>query len=133
MDQELREYLDAMQESLVTQTKDSREHAEHLHAQAIGHAEHLHAQATEHAEHLHAQAIEHAEHLIAETRKDLTVLIVESREHADHLHTEARVLIERVDAKTSLIWEGVKAIRETLDGRLEDHERRIQRLERRVP
>ena len=54
MDQELKAYLDAMQESLVTRmvdlNKDTREHAEGLQAHAIEHADHLHGVAMEHAD-----------------------------------------------------------------------------------
>ena len=45
---------------------------------------------------------------------------------------QARVLIESVEAKVGLDWEGVQAIKETLDTKLADHEKRIQRLERKV-
>ena len=103
MDQEMKAYLDAMQESLVTRmvdlNKDTREHAEGLQAHAIDHADHLHGVAME---------------------------------HADHLHVQARVLIESVEAKVGLVWEGVQAIKETLDTKLADHEKRIQRFERKV-
>ena len=88
MDQELKAYLDALQENLAGQIRESREHADHLHAQAV--------------------------------------------EHADHLHTQARVLIENVDKKVGLVWEGVQAINESLGTRLDDHEERIQHLERKV-
>ncbi len=56
----------------------------------------------------------------------------ETREHADHLHTQARVLIENVDKKVGLVWEGVQTIKESLGSRLEDHEQRIQSLERKA-
>ncbi len=54
----------------------------------------------------------------------------DTREHAEHLHVQARVLIEQVDKKVGLVGEGVQAIKETLDSKLEDHEQRIQSLER---
>ncbi len=81
MDPELKAYLDAMQESLVTRMVD---------------------------------------------------LNNDTREHAEHLHVQARVLIEQVDKKVGLVWEGVQAIKETLDSKLEDHEQRIQSLERKA-
>ena len=56
----------------------------------------------------------------------------ETREHADHLHTQARVLIENVDKKVGLVWEGVQTIKESLGSRLEDHKQRIQSLERKA-
>ena len=34
-----------------------------------------------------------------------------TREHAEHLHVQARVLIEQVDNKVDLVWEGVQAIK----------------------
>ena len=102
MDQELKAYLDAMQESLVTRmvdlNKDTREHAEGLQAHEMEHADHLHGVATEYAEHLHGVAMA----------------------HADQLHVQARVLIESVDAKVGLVWEGVQAIKGTLNTKLAD-------------
>jgi len=35
-------------------------------------------------------------------------------EHATHLHGQARVLVEEVDKKVGLVWEGVQAIKETV-------------------
>ena len=113
MDQELKAYLDAMQESLVTRmvdlNKDTREHAEGLQAHAMEHADHLHGAAMEHADHLHGVATEYAEHLHGV-----------AMEHADQLHVQARVLIESVDAKVGLVWEGVQAIKGTLNTKLAD-------------
>ena len=81
MDPELKAYLDAMQESLVTRMVD---------------------------------------------------LNNDTREQAEHLHVQARVLIEQVDKRVGLVLEGVQAIKETLDSKLEDHEQRIQSLERKA-
>jgi len=53
----------------------------------------------------------------------------DTREHAEHLHVQARILIEQVDKKVGLVWEGVEAIKETLDSKLEGHEQRIQSIE----
>ena len=38
----------------------------------------------------------------------------DTREHATHLHVLGRVLVEEVDQKVGLVWEGVQAITETL-------------------
>ncbi|MDA8347046.1 MAG: hypothetical protein M0Z66_16525 [Thermaerobacter sp.] len=103
MDQELKAYLDAMRQDLTGQITESRQHAERLNT---------------------------------ETRRALTdrmlAMSTETREHAEHLHTEARVLIEDVGTKVGLVWEGVQAIKETLDSKLDDHEHRIQSLERKA-
>ena len=107
MDQELKAYLDAMQQGLITRMVDlNTETRKYLSDRMETHD----AETREHAEQLHAQAIGHAE----------------------HLHTEARVLIEDVATKVGLVWEGVQAIKETLDSKLEDHEQRMQSLERKA-
>lgn len=86
MDQELKAYLDAMQESLVTRMVD----------------------------------------LNTETR-------AQAREHAERLHTKAVVLIEAVHQDVRIVAEGVATVNEKLDRIADDHEQRIQRLERKAP
>ncbi len=110
MDQELKAYLDAMQQGLAAQIErevgsvrqDMGTTRQDLTAQIV--------ESREHAEQLHAQAIEHAE----------------------HLHTEARILIEAVHHDVRLVAEGVMTFNQKLDRITDDHERRIQHLERKA-
>ncbi len=73
---------------------------------------------------------------ISETRRELTARMVtlngETRGHSEQLHREARILIEEVGKNVGLVWEGVQAIKESLDTRLDDHEHRLQKLERKA-
>ena len=108
MDPDLKAYLDSLQKDLLGRM-DAMQHE--LTAQI--------SETSEHTEDLHAQAIEHADRLANEAMG-----------HADQLHAQTRVLFESLDTKIGLVWEGIRSIKETLDVKWEDHEQRIQRLER---
>ncbi len=137
MDPELKAYLDAMRESLLTRmvdlNKETREHAERLNAESRGEiTDRMFAVNTE----TRRLVADQVSMQINEVRRDLTARMVtlnsETRAHAEHLHTEARVLIEDVSKNVGLVWEGVQGIKESLDTRPDDHEQRIQILERKA-
>ena len=73
------------------------------------------------------------EMLNAETRTHAERLNAETRAHAEDLHTQSRILIENVHRDVRVVAEGVQSVNEKLDRIAEDHERRIRRLEERMP
>lgn len=79
-------------------------------------------QSRAHTEQLHGEALQRAEQLHEKTL-----------DHAEQLHTRARILIEAVQHDVRLLADGVVALNEKLDRVADDHEERIQRLERRMP
>ena len=108
MDAEMRDYLDAMQQTLVRRM-------EQLDAQTRAHAERLNTETRAHAERLNTETRAHAERLNAETRRELGVLI------------------ETVDDKVRLVAEGVANVNEKLDRFVETAEQRLARLEAHLP
>ncbi len=149
MDQEMKAYLDAMQQGIIKQMVDlntetrtesrdhgerlngqTREYIEKLHTQAHDHAEQLNAQTREYVEKLHTQAHDHAEQLSAQTREYVEKLHTQAHDHAEQLNAQTRILIEAVHDDIRLVAEGVVMFNEKLDRIAGDHEQRIQRLER---
>ncbi len=122
MEPELKSYLDAMREDLSAQIATSSARAETINSETREHAERLNAETREHAERLNAETREHAERLNAETR-----------EHFEDLHRQNRILIEDLHQEVRAVAEGVQTVNEKLDRIFSDHERRIQRLEERMP
>ncbi len=111
MDEELKDYLDALRQDLTGQIATSSTRAEVLNAETRAHADGLNAETRAHAERLNA----------------------ETRAHAEDLHTWGRILIENVHRDVRVVAEGVQAVNDKLDRIAEDHERRIRRLEERMP
>ncbi len=105
MDQEMKAYLDAMQQGIIKQMVDLNTETR---TESRDHGERLNGQTREYIEKLHTQAHDHAEQLNAQTR----------------------ILIEAVHDDIRLVAEGVVMFNEKLDRIAGDHEQRIQRLER---
>lgn len=119
MDQELKAYLEQLTQQIIDTSAETRREL----------TDRMLAMNTE----TRRMVTDQVRLQINETRMELTARMValnaETREHVGHLHTDARVLIENVEGKVGLVWEGVQAIKETLDSQLDDHVQRIQRLE----
>ena len=130
---ELKSYLDAMREDLSAQIATSSARAETSDAETREHAVRLNAKTREHAERLNAKTREHAERLNAGTREHAERLNAETREHFEELHRQDRILIEDLHQDVRAVAEGVQTVNEKLDRICSDHERRIQRLEERMP
>ncbi len=122
MEPELKSYLDAMREDLSAQIAASSARTITLNAETRAHAERLNAEMRAHAERLNAETRTHAERLNAETQA-----------HLEDLHRQNLVLIEDLHQDVRAVAEGVQTVNEKLDRIFSDHERRIRRLEERMP
>ena len=127
MDQEMKAYLDAMQQGIIKQMVDLNTETR---TESRDHGERLNGQTREYIEKLHTQAHDHAEQLNAQTREYVEKLHTQAHDHAEQLNAQTRILIEAVHDDIRLVAEGVVMFNEKLDRIAGDHEQRIQRLER---
>lgn len=133
MDPELKAYLDTMQKTLAQEIAMSRHHAEELSRatrnDAVLKIDGMRVNLTEQMDGVRVNLTAQLDG----TRLDLTQQIAESRQYASPLNQETRILVEDVKHLVQLVAEGITTLRHQLGRKIDDHEVRISRLERRGP
>ena len=127
MDADLKAYLDALRQDLTQQIVESRQHAEQLNAET---RQELSAQMAQLNAETRQELSAQMAQLNAETRQELSAQMAQLNAET---RAELGTLIEAVHHEVRLMAEGVSMFNDRSDRLWADHERRIARLDQRLP